>query len=661
MSERTISRRMLLQGGTVLVAAAALPGCSFLNTDPAEKSDGGTAVAGQKEAPSLAELVEQGELPPLDERLPTNPMVVTPVSSPGVYGGTWRSAMVTEEDVQWMWYALAYEPLVRWASDWTGKPGYDEILPNVAEYTVNDDSTEFTFTLREGMKWSDGEPCTADDILFAVHDMACDPDLHPDGIYDVYLSPDTGEIADIQKVDERTVRFTYTAPQPSLLAQIAYSTFRREGPYGMLLPKHYLEQFHKKYNPDADSLAKDAGLDSWIDLIAQKQNQWTNPDQPTLAPWMVTTALGDGDAVIVDRNPYYWKVDEDGRQLPYIDRCRVEVLQDVEVELLKVMNGEYHMQYRNFGTPQNKPLVAENRESGGYELFDVATDLTNAMIIGFNQTHPDPATRELYQNLDFRVGLSHAIDRQEIIDAVYAGQGVPWQCAPSEDSPYYNEQLATQYLEFDEAKANEHLDAAGLTERNGDGIRLRADGKPVAFNVLVATDFPDHVEAMEMVKKRWRAVGVDMRTDPVAESLYKERVYANQHDAGVWTGGSFDVPTGTGGNHYFVPSNSGSARQGPQWAKWYESKGAEGEVPPPAVKKQIETFTAMRHEGDPDKALALAEQVLQMAADQFYYIGTCTAADTYGIVRDDFHNVPQAMVDVVPPGLTFPEQYYISE
>jgi peptide/nickel transport system substrate-binding protein len=658
---RRLSRRLLLQGGAGLLVTASLPGCSFLDTNPAEKAAAGTAAAGQKESPKLAALVEKGSLPPLEQRLPKNPVVVKPLTKAGTYGGTWRSAMLTEEDTQWLWNALAYEPEVRWKAEWTGKPGYDEIEANVAEFTVDAESKEFTFTLREGLKWSDGKPCTADDMLFAVLDVACDKDLHPDGIYDVYLSPDTEKLATIEKVDQRTVRFSYTAPQPSLLSQIADGTFLREGAYGMLLPKHYFQQFHKRYNPQADALAKKAGVSSWIDLLAQKQNVWTNPEQPTLAPWKVVTPLGKGSAVVVERNPFYWKVDDAGRQLPYIDSCRVEVIQDVEVELLKVMNGEFGMQYRNFGTPQNKPLVAKNREKGQYRIFEVPTRLTNAMIIGFNQTHGDPVKRALYRNKDFRAGLSHAINRQEIIEAVYAGQGKPWQCAPPEGSPYYLEQLATQFLEFDAAKANQHLDSAGLTKRNSNGIRLREDGKPVAFNVLVDTSFADHVEAIELIKKRWRAVGIEMRSEPVAESLYKERVSANQHDAAAWTGGAFNLPTGTGGNHYYVPSNGNSARQGILWAKWYVSKGQEGEVPPPEIKKQLELFIQMRHEADPDKALDLAKQVLQIAADQFYYIGTSSVPNTYGIVKNDFHNVPETMVEVVTPGLTHPEQYSIGQ
>jgi peptide/nickel transport system substrate-binding protein len=657
---RRLDRRKVLQGGLGLLVAATVPGCSFFDTKPAD-AGAQAAAAGEKEAPALKALVDKGSLPPLAERLPKNPPVIKPLSGKGGYGGTWRSAMLTQEDTQWLWNALAYEPEVRWKPTWSGKPGYDEIEANVAEYTVDADSKVFTFKLRDGLKWSDGKPCTADDMMFALLDVSADKDLHPDGVYDVYLSPDTQKLAAIEKVDDRTVRITYTAPQPSLLSQIADGTFLREGPYGMLLPKHYFEQFHKKYTPGVDALAKKAGVGSWTDLFTQKQSPFTNPDQPTLAAWKVTTALGKGSAVTLTRNPFYWKVDDQGRQLPYVDACRVEVVQDPQVELLKVMNGEFGMQYRNFGTPQNKPVVAQNRDKGGYRMFEVPTQLTNTMIIGLNETHKDPVKRALFANKDFRAGLSHAINRKEIIDAVYAGQGEPWQCAPPKSSPFYNEQLATQYLEFDAAKANQHLDAAGLTKKSSDGRRLGADGKPVAVTMQVSESFPDHVEAIEFVKKRWRAVGIELRTQAVSEDLYKERVKGNEHDAGTWTGGAFLLPTGTGGDHYFVPTNEKSARYGIAWAQWYQSDGKEGTQPPAEVKKQLDLFTQARQEPDPAKALDLGKQVLQIAADQFYYIGISTVPNTYGVVKNSFLNVPDQMVEVVAPGLVHPEQFAMGQ
>ncbi|MEU6714403.1 ABC transporter substrate-binding protein [Nonomuraea sp. NPDC046802] len=659
MTQQPLTRRNLLRGGGVLLLATA-SGCSFLDTSP--DTGGGAAQAvdmSAKEAPALAELVKNGKLPPLAQRLPKNPLLVTPLKEPGKYGGTWASAMVGEDDLDWLVYTLGYEPLVRLKPGTNGQKGSDDIVANVAEFEVKDGGREYVFRLREGLKWSDGQPCTADDLMFAFEDVATYRDLHATGIYDLYLeNGSTTERVKVEKVDERTVRYVYKEPKAGLLFQIAAATFERGGAAGFLAPKHYLKQFHKKYNPDADKLAKDEQFEDWTQLFMQKNDPWHNADQPTLHAWKVTNPIGSGTALVAERNPYYWKVDQQGRQLPYIDRFRAEVLGDVEVELLKIMNGELGMQLRNFNTPENKPVVAQNAAKGKYRLFNVPSRLSNTMIIQFNQTIADEGLRKLFRDKDFRIGLSYAINRREIIDGVYAGQGEPWQAAPSKNNAVYDQEFATQYTEFDAAKANEHLDKAGLTRKDASGLRLGPDGKPLTINIMASTDFPHHVQALEFVKKGWEAVGVGLRVEPVAATLYTERTMANQPQASTYTCSDFDLITGTGGDHYYVPSNSGSARYAIRWAQWYGSVGKSGDEPPEEVRKQLEAFTRMRTEPDFAKALEHAKEVVRISKEQFYAIGISSYPDEYGIVSNSFKNVPDAMSNApTNPGPTQPEQY----
>ncbi|WP_433440558.1 ABC transporter substrate-binding protein [Nonomuraea sp. CA-141351] len=658
MTNQPLTRRNLLRGGGLLLLATST-GCSFLDTSP---DTGGAAQAADlsaKEAPALAQLVKSGKLPPLEQRLPKNPLVVTPLKEAGKYGGTWTSALVGEDDIDWLTSTLGYEPLVRLKPGTNGQKGPDDIVPNVAEFEVKDGGREYVFRLREGLKWSDGQPCTADDMMFAFEDVAAYHDLHTTGIYDLYLeNGSTTERVKVEKVDERTVRYVYKEPKAGFLFQIAVATFERPGANGFLLPKHYLKQFHKKYNPDADKVAKEAQLEDWTQLFMQKQDFWHNADQPTLHAWKVSNAIGQGTALVAERNPYYWKVDQQGRQLPYIDRFRAEILNDVQVELLKIMNGELGMQLRNFNTPENKPLVAQNAAKGKYRIFDVASRLSNTMIIQFNQTFADDGLRELFRNKNFRIGLSYAINRKEIIDGVYAGQGEPWQGAPSKRNVVYNETFAKQYTEFDAAKANEHLDKAGLTKKDADGKRLGPDGKPLVVTIMASTEFPHHTAALEFVKKGWEAVGVGLRVDPVADTLFTERSMANQPQASTYTCSDFDIITGTGGDHYYVPSNNGSARYGIRWAQWYSSNGKSGDEPPKEVRDQLEAFTAMRTEYDSTKAIESAKKVVEIASQQFYAIGISTYPDEYGIVSNSFKNVPDSMASAqITPGPTQPEQY----
>ncbi|MGV9382450.1 ABC transporter substrate-binding protein [Nonomuraea sp. NPDC003707] len=658
MTHQPFTRRNLLRGGGLLLLATAT-GCSFLDTSPDTGGAVQAADMSAKESPALAQLVKSGKLPPLEQRLPKNPLVVTPLKEPGRYGGTWASALVGDDDIDWLTNTLGYEPLVRLKPGTNGQKGPDDIVANVAEFEVKDGGREYVFRLREGLKWSDGQPCTADDLMFAFEDVATYHDLHTTGIYDLYLeNGSTTERVKVEKVDDRTVRYVYKEPKAGLLFQIAVATFERPGPIGFLLPKHYLKQFHKKYNPDVDQLAKDEQLEDWTQLFMQKQDPWHNADQPTLHAWKVSTPIGKGTALVAERNPYYWKVDQQGRQLPYIDRYRAEVLGDVQVELLKIMNGEIGMQLRNFNTPENKPLVSQNAAKGKYRLFDVPSRLSNTMIIQFNQNIADDELRKLFQNRDFRIGLSYAINRKEIIDGVYAGQGEPWQAAPSKRNVVHNEAFGKQYTEFDAAKANEHLDKAGLTKKDADGKRLGPDGKPLIVTVMASTEFPHHTEALEFVKKGWEAVGVGLRVDPVAGTLFTERTMANQPQVSTYTCSDFDIITGTGGDHYYVPSNSGSARYAIRWAQWYGSKGKAGDEPPKEVRDQLEAFTTMRTEPDTTKAIESARKVIEIAAQQFYAIGISTYPDEYGIVSNSFKNVPDSMAGApTTPGPTQPEQY----
>ncbi|GAA1651953.1 ABC transporter substrate-binding protein [Nonomuraea maheshkhaliensis] len=659
MTEHVFTRRSLLRGGGLLMLATA-SGCSFFDTSPDSGSAGAARAAdlSAKEAPALAELVKAGKLPPLEQRLPRNPLVVKPLREPGAYGGTWNSAMVGEDDIDWLYYTLAYEPVVRLKPGTNGQKGPDDIVANVAEFEVKDGGREYVFRLREGLKWSDGEPCTADDLLFAFEDVAVYKDLHTTGVYDLYLeNGTTDELVKVEKLDERTVRYAYKEPKAGLLFQLAVSTLERGGASGFLLPKHYLKQFHKKYNPDADKLAKEQQLEDWTQLFMNKNDVPHNADMPTLHPWKISNALGRGTAVVAERNPYYWKVDEQGRQLPYIDRFRAEVLGDVEVELLKIMNGEITMQTRNFNTPENKPLIAQNAAKGKYRIFDVPSRLSNTMIIQFNQTIGDDDLRELFRNKDFRVGLSYAINRKEIIDGVYAGQGEPWQAAPSKTNALYDADFAKQHTEYDVAKAGEHLDKAGL-KKDASGRRLGPGGKPLTVTIMSNTDFPHHVQALEFVKKHWEAVGVGLRVDPVADTLFTERSMGNEPQASTYTCSDFDLITGTGGDHYYVPSNSGSARYAIRWALWYGSKGKSGEEPPQVVREQLDAFTAMRNEPDFTKALAHAKEVVRIAKEQFYSIGISSYPAEYGIVAETVKNVPDTMASAqVTPGPTMPEQY----
>ncbi|NOZ27672.1 MAG: ABC transporter substrate-binding protein [Chloroflexi bacterium] len=607
-----------------------------------------------KEAPQLAELVKQGKLPPVDERLPENPLVVQPVDRIGQYGGTWRTALRGGADNAWLLRTMDYEYLVRWDPDWT------KVIPNLAEsFEANEDATEFTFHLRKGVKWSDGEPFTADDIMFWYEDVFMNEDLTP--VKTSWLV--TGdEPVTVEKVDDYTVKFKFAAPNGLFLQRMATPS----GSYITRFPRHYLEQFHIKYNPDnIDKLIEEAGATDWVNLFQLKGSgvpgtpydaRWQNKELPSLNAWILTTAYGEGTRVVAERNPYYWKVDPEGNQLPYLDRIVYEVGEDVEVLVLKALNGEIDMQDRHIAKPANKAVFVDNMEKGGYHFFEKIPSSMNMLIIALNLTHKDPKMREIFQNKHFRIGLSYAINRQEIIDLVWVGAGEPFQAAPRPESPFYNERLAKQYTEYDVDKANEHLDMV-LPEKDDEGFRLRPDGERLSFSIEVAATQTDRIDALELIRGYWKAVGIDMQVKTEDRSILYTRKEANEHDAVVWGGdGGLDVILEP---RWYFPY-SAESNYAELWQFWY-NKDPRGEEPPEPTKKQMELYDQLKATGDPDKQADLMKQILEIAADQFYVIGISLPPKGYGIVKNNFHNVPKVMPGswLYPnPAPTNPCQYF---
>lgn len=619
-----------------------------------------------KEAPMLAEMVTAGSLPALEERLPANPMVVEVAESLGQYGGTWHSGLRGGQDNAWLTRILGYDYLVRWNVDWT------DVIPNLAEsFEVNDDATEYTFKLREGTKWSDGEPFTADDILFWYEDVFVNEEyvaLHP--IDNMWMGG--GEPVRVEKVDDYTVKFVFSGPNGLFLQRLATP----DGANPTRHPKHYCSQFHPKYNQDnLDALIAENQATDWVNLYDLKcggipgtpyDALWYNADLPTLYAWDITTPYGGTSTqVVADRNPYYWKVDPEGRQLPYIDQLVAEIGEDVEVLVLRGLNGEIDMQDRHIGTLANKAVFADNMEAGGYHFFETIPSSMNSTIIALNLTHKDPVKREIFQNKDFRIALSHAINRQEIIDVVYVGQGEPYQLAPRPTSPFYNETLAKQYTEYDPDLANQMLDAI-FPDKNAQGIRLGPDGNPIVFDVELDATQADRIDTLELVKGYWEAVGVQINVKAEDRSLMYTRKDGNEHDAVVWGGdGGLDVILEP---RWYFPF-SGESLYAEAWQSWFNNPTGEGalaapEEPPAEVKQQMDLYNQIKATGDAAQQAELMNQILQIAQEQFYAIGISLPVPGYGIVKDTFHNVPSPHPGawLYPnPGPANPQQFWIEQ
>ena len=593
-------------------------------------------AAQYSEAPTLAELVKAGKLPPVDQRVPSEPEVLKPIDSVGSYGGQLRFGLRGSSDYNNTLRMVGPQGLVRWNQTYT------EIVPNVAKsWDVSDDAKVFTFHLRPGMKWSDGTPFNADDVIFNMEDIVLAGTLAPTPPR--YMA--NGKPVLVEKVDDVTVRFTFDAPYGDFLAELASPL----GQHPVLYQKKYCAQFLPKYNPDAEAQAKAAGSSDWKTFYVSKcgdievASRWGNPDRPVLDPWVVKEPyVGGAVRVVMERNPYFWQVDTEGHQLPYIDELFSPIAQDVESLVLEAIGGKIDFQIRHLDAAANRPVLAENREKGGYEFVEAAPIGGVNMIINLNLTHKDPELRELFNKKDFRIALSEAINRQEIIDTALLGEGQPWQQGPFEDHPYFNKRISTQYLDYKPDEANKLLDGIGLDKRGADGMRLLPSGKPLKFKIdVIPTLQPEQVDMLQLIEQQWAKVGVDMDVNPLERTFFYERTSnANDHDAAVWGAQGSWVPGDL--PQQIVPIHHDS-RWGIPWVQWYKSGGKEGEEPPASIKERMKLYDEARATVDPDKRRELIEKVADIAADEFEVFGVSKALSTYGIRKDKLKNVPEAM------------------
>ena len=648
-----VSRRSLLQNGSAVLAAALATGCDILSTRPDRGTPSRRPGSGDKQAPMLADLVRQGRIPPVDRRLPGEPLVVDPVEEIGEYGGEWRTLSPGPDTDYPQLITMAYENLVRWRPDARAFQ-LDEIVPNVAaSFDFDSSGREYTFSLRPGLRWSDGEPFTADDIVFWYQDVLLDDDITP--VMPTWLGSGSDALR-VDKVDKHTVRFVFSKSNGLFLHNLA-------APQGATVtnqPAHYLKRFHKKYNPDVEREAADAGLDRWADLFLQKSSWFENAERPVLFAWQLTKTPGEaGSRVVADRNPFYWKVDPRGRQLPYIDRISYTMVEEINTMVLKATSGDVGMQNWLIDRLQDKPIYFKNRDRGEYRIYDTISAEMNVLMIGLNMTHKDPVRRRVFSNKNFRIGLSHAINRQEIIKVVYQRQGEPWQGAPRLESPFYDERLAKQYTDYSVDLANEQLDRAGY-RADSRGRRLGPDGAPIRFSIDVITDETAAIDALELIRGYWREVGVDMEVRSSERSLWTARKDANEHDAAVWIGdGGLDLIILP---RWYAPLDTWGSLYGLPWAQWYASGGAAGEEPPEPARRQMDLYDQVKATADQNQQTTLMKRLLRVAQEEFWAIGVSLTPAGFGVVKNDFRNVPATILEgyMYPnQAPTHPEQYFI--
>lgn len=646
-----LNRRTFLQVTSVSLGAAAVTGCSVFSTD-AKKSETGAGVAadGAKESPVLAQLVKDGKLPPLAERLPKNPLVVKPIEGPGKYGGVLQRGQIDRTAAQNIYAEFA--SLVEWTPTTPTKPG-----PGLAEkWEVLEDGKVYVFHLREGLKWSDGKPFTTDDLMFAYEKVFLNKELNPG--FPGWLSAG-GKPAKFVKVDDKTLRIEFPVPNGLLLRNLCFIGACGFGATALLQPKHYMAQFLKETVGDAKikALMKQHGKVTWLDLYNNRHDVWLNADKPIMGPWKLVAPLkGSEVSAKLQRNPYYWKVDEQGRQLPYIDTQQFTTM-PAETLGLRAANGQLDLQVTDMQAEQ-LPILIQNQQAKGYKVLRWTAE-TNTSI-NLNQSHPDPVLRELFQKLDFRAGLSHAINRKEMNDALLAGQGtIRHPCSQPEDE-HWEDGMGQTFIEYDVAQANAKLDAAGIAKRGPNGMRLRPDGKPMqlvgrCFEVGVGVSA---LTTLEYSKRYFKAVGIDLVIKNMSLTLWYDEIPHGDYDLVCYPPAMvlWDIDS-----LWYIPTN-GLTYWAPKYGNWYGDKKSKYAMEPTGdIRKLQQLYDQMTITADDAKRKDLGREILRLHDKNLWIIGTVASPFQPMIAAGDLRNIRQTALASFRSNYenaTAPEQLY---
>lgn len=642
-------------------AASAAPSLAVNQATPTTVAQ--TAPGTFKEAPMLADKVKAGQLPAVAQRLPKSPRVIKPLEEVGQYGGTWRGGYRGLSDRVGPTKQLE-ENFIEWDAP---DPNTIKVISNVPEkWEVNADASEYTFYLRQGMRWSNGDEVTTDDVKFCVEDIQFYKDIRP--AVANYLRQRVGteyQNATVTIVDKYTFKVKYVAPNPLLPVSLAKNGGGSVSQPGFVMPSVYLKKFHPKYASPADLQAAVAKykVQSAPELWGTAGNLegpipfwFLNPDLPVLFPWKIVTPT-PAEPVIEERNPYYWQVDTAGNQLPYIDKIEYSLFDAFDVLNLRVAAGQIDMQQRHISVG-TYTFYKENEQKGKYRVMNWRSASTDAYY--FNINCPDAALAKIFDTPEFRQAASIAINRKELLELVWNGLGEARQASPLKGSPEYDADLEKMWAEYDPAKANQLLDQIGL-KKGGDGFRVRPDGKVLELNVE-QTDIAGspNDDQHNRVKKYWEAVGLKTNIKFVERSLYEQRYRNSEIEVGSWGCDRCSVVKADPGRWL---GTIGDGPWAPAFGFWYD-KAPYKQIEPPAdhpIREMWKAWDECQVIPDEAKRNARFQDILNIHKKAPYQIGLVGAKVAPTIVANNFRNflagyiADDTLRDI---GLLNPQQYF---
>ncbi len=606
----------------------------------------GVMGVSENQAPELQEAVAEGELEPLADRLPDEPLIFEPAEDIGQYGGTWNR-YGTAEDFGHVRMSFYGHSLLRWVDDGLG---IEENL--VTDWEQNEDATEWTLWFREGVKWSDGEPMTVDDIIFWWEDMVLDTEF-PDAVPDIFMAG--GETVEMVKIDDYTLRLEYEAPAPLVPERLAMWPNSGIGER-MIVPGHYLKQYHPEYSEDGDYEALEEHVEWWIET-----------DTPVLTAWN-PVEYEPGEHIIYERNPYFYATDPEGNQLPYIDGIEVLFQADDEVAKLQLAEGNSDFQIRpSILHVEDVSMLQSNAEEQGFEVIMWDSGSGTGPIYYPNHNHPDEEKRGLYRNPEFLRALSHAINRDRVNRMVYYDLGTPTTGTFSPKAAEYHTEKGQEVyenwrdlaVEHDPEKAEELLDEVGVVDQNGDGWRQMPSGEELILRIDADAEAgEEYVHTNELVQEDWEAIGIQTMINPVDGAqlgIMDEQAEFDIRDS--WE-------LGDGPNHLVFPQwmvPIDQSRWAPLYGSWYAIQGTpqedvDADKPPREraptweepeegsfVVQLQEIYDKARVEADEEKRFEYVYEMINLHIEHGpVMIGTAGDYPRIGVKNVNLRNVPDS-------------------
>ncbi|MBN9078759.1 MAG: peptide ABC transporter substrate-binding protein [Rhizobiales bacterium 65-79] len=637
MSARRWSRRSFSK---LVLSAASLPLLS------------GSGFAAAGEPPDLAAGVTAGDLPPLASRLPEKPRVVDMAAlrkADGRYGRALRMIMAEDKDIRMM-TVYSYARLVVFDPDLN-------LVPDILENFEVEEGRIFTLHLRKGHKWSDGKPFTSEDFRYCWEDVSLNKKLSRGGPSQQMLVEGKPPVFEV--LDEVTVRYSWDKPNPLFLPSLAGGS-----PNYIFMPAHYLKQFHKKY-ADPQKLAElitSQRMRDWVALhtVMSRQYRPENPELPTLEPWMNTTPP-PAERFVFQRNPYFHRVDGNGRQLPYISTVYLSI-SSAEIIPAKTGAGESDLQARYLRFDNYTFLKqAEKQHPIHVDLWRDGTGSEVAFLPNLNTN--DKVWRGVLRDVRFRRALSLAIDRHEINQQFYFGLAREASNTVLPASPLYKKSYDEAWAAFDPAQANRLLDEMGL-KRNDNGTRLLPDGRRAELVVELAGSV-EQSDVMELVRAYWGDIGLKVYQRSLNLEVMRRRFLAGDTLISMWSGLSIGVATADLPPEELAPVSSAQGNW-PKWGQYTETMGKAGEpVDLPAAKELLDLYHAWRVTSTTAERRAIWEKMLFIFTDQVFTIGTVNSVYQPVVINSRLRNVPKEGVYSFAPGAYFgiymPDTFWYDE